>query len=314
MRGSWLGSYKMQIEARQDVVQVLETEIFWEETGAGRPLVLLHGLNDSHRTWRRVLPALARSHRVLTPDLPGYGLSGRPDASYALPWHAHVLGTWLEALDLEDVDLVGHSFGGGVAQFMLLEFRPRIRRLGLVASGGLGQEIALELRLATLPYVVELLGQPFMAPATRIALWAAGAVLAAEEVAWLRRVNATPGTARAFARTARDVIDWRGQRRHFLDRAREIGDLPPMALYWGDRDRVIPVAHGRATAAMLEGVALTTFPGCGHFPHQQCPERFVQALAAFLDAADVSPVRLRGADSALAAAPGVRSCMPRREC
>jgi pimeloyl-ACP methyl ester carboxylesterase len=293
----------VESELRQAVVEVLETEVFWEEAGAGRPLVLLHGLNDSHRTWRRVLPALARSHRVLMPDLPGFGLSGRPDASYALPWHARVLGTWLEALDLEDVDLVGHSFGGGVAQFMLLDYRSRIRRLALVASGGFGQEIAFGLRLAALPYVVELLGQPFMAPATPLALWATGAALAAEEVVWLRRVNATPGTARAFARTTRDVIDWRGQRRHFLDRAREVRDLPPMALYWGEGDRVIPVAHGRATAAMLEGVTLTTFPGCGHFPHQCCPEPFVEALAEFLDATEATGVRLRDPDSAADAVP-----------
>ncbi len=53
--------------------------IVWGELGEGPPLVLLHGLMDSHRTWRHVAPILAPHHRLLMPDLPGHGLSGRPD-------------------------------------------------------------------------------------------------------------------------------------------------------------------------------------------------------------------------------------------
>lgn len=48
-------------------------------------------------------------------DLPGHGLSGRPDASYTLRWYAHIMARWFEALHLDTVDVVGHSFGGGVA-------------------------------------------------------------------------------------------------------------------------------------------------------------------------------------------------------
>lgn len=57
-------------------------------------------------------------------------LSGRPDASYELRWYAHVMARWLDTLKLSTVDVVGHSFGGGVAQTMLLECPERIRRLG----------------------------------------------------------------------------------------------------------------------------------------------------------------------------------------
>ena len=66
------------------------TTIAWSEAGdvTARPLILLHGLGDSHRTWRRVAPILAERYRVLMPDLPGHGLSGRPDATYTLDWYA----------------------------------------------------------------------------------------------------------------------------------------------------------------------------------------------------------------------------------
>ena len=105
----------------------------------------------------------------------GYGMSERPNASYELGWHAHVMAKWLEAVGLDKVDIVGHSFGGGVAQVMLLECPTKIRRLVLVASGGLGRQIAPVLRLASVPRVVELFGQRFMAFGTRLALGGTGA-------------------------------------------------------------------------------------------------------------------------------------------
>jgi|SRR5580704_12613983 pimeloyl-ACP methyl ester carboxylesterase len=265
-------------------VSVEGVDIHWVELGRGPPLVLLHGLCDSHRTWSAVAPALALSRRVLMPDLAGHGVSGRPDATYALDWHARIVAGWLDALGLDEVDLVGHSYGGGIAQWMLLEHRRRVRRLALVAAGGLGREVGLSLRLASFPFVVERFGQPFMARGTTMALNAAGSAYSAEEIAVLARMNAVPGTSRAFARSVRDVINLGGQHRHFLDRAREVHDLPPIAIFWGEDDTLIPIRHGVDAAALMAGVTLTRFAGCGHFPHRQEPELFVAALEAFLDA------------------------------
>jgi pimeloyl-ACP methyl ester carboxylesterase len=263
--------------------------IHWAELGKPTgepPLVMLHGLNDCYRTWRQVAPRLARDRRVLMPDLPGHGLSGRPDASYELRWYAHVMARWLEAAGVERADLVGHSFGGGVAQMMLLECPERIRRLVLVSSGGLGREITASLRLASIPLVVERLGQPFMGPCTRLALKATGDVISSEDMARLSAMNAQNGSARAFARTVRDIIDWRGQRRTFFQRAAELPALPPIAVFWGDRDDVIPISHAEALAKAVHGVRVTRFEGCGHYPHHQKPDRFVDALRDFLETPD----------------------------
>jgi pimeloyl-ACP methyl ester carboxylesterase len=279
----------MKIVLRTSFVTTHGTEVYYEEAGAGPPLVLLHGIGDTHRTFRRVLPYFAQHRRVIAPDLPGCGLSGRPDASYSLEWQADVIGSFLEALGLSEVDLLGHSYGGGVAQYMLLRHRHRIRRLALVASGGLGREVSVELRLASVPIIVEALGQPFMAPVAPFALQAAGGLVGEDEVAWLREVNAKPGTARAFARTVRDVIDWQGQTRHFADRVREVASLPPMALFWGARDRVVPLTQALQTTRMLAGVSLTTFADCTHFPHHQRPEELARDVLAFLEAPDAQP-------------------------
>jgi pimeloyl-ACP methyl ester carboxylesterase len=275
------------------------TSLHWVElggagSGTAPPVVLLHGITDSHLAWNSVAPLLARDRRVLVPDLPGCGLSSRPDASYALRWHAHVIACWLEAMGLSEVDIVGHSFGGGVVQMLLLECPQRIRRIVLVASGGLGREVGFWLKLATaFPMAVEHLGQPFMSFGTRRALGHAHELSSARDVAALSDMNAEKGTARAFSRTARDVIDWRGQRRLFSQRASEVSTFPPIAVFWGDRDTLIPIAHGRAFVAATEGTRFKVFEGCGHYPFQQQPEAFVAALREFLDDPTAPPVRLR---------------------
>ena len=278
--------------AHRSFARVRGVDLHWTEQGAGPPLLLLHGLCDSHRTWLPVAPLLARKRRVIMLDLAGHGESSRPDASYTLDWHAGIVGTWLAQLDLEEVDVVGHSFGGGVAQWMLLEHRKRVRRLGLESAGGLGREVGASLRWASFPFVVERFGQPFMSFGTTRALNAAGGAFSPLEIALLARYNARPGTARAFSRSVRDVINSRGQHRPFLDRARDVHTLPPIALFWGESDPLIPVAHGITAAMQLQGVQLTRFPGVGHFPHRQVPERFVEAVERFLDAPDAPPAVL----------------------
>lgn len=289
------GDARSDVELRHKYATVAGMLMHWAEAGepsAAAPVVMLHGLQDCHLTWRPVASVLARDRRVLLPDLPGHGLSGRPDVAYDLPWYAGVIAEWLRTIDLEEADFVGHSMGGGVAQMLLLECRARIRRLVLAASGGLGREITSLLRLAALPHVVERFGQPFLGVGTRLAL---RGLLEPEQLAELVNMTVREGSARAFARTVRDLVDWRGQRRTFSGGAHDLASLPPIAVIWGDRDRVIPVKHAEALAQLVDGVQVTLLHGCGHFLHLEQPGRFAQAVRAFLDAPVASPARLRAA-------------------
>jgi pimeloyl-ACP methyl ester carboxylesterase len=172
----------------------------------------------------------------------------------------------------------------------------------LVAAGGLGKGVGVWLRIASLPHLVEYLGQPFMALGTRLALRGAREGVTAEDVAELSRLNSQAGSARAFARSVRDVIDWRGQRRHFLHRAHEISDLPAILVLWGDRDPIIPSAQGRAFAALLEGARFQGFEGCGHYLHNERPAEFATTVLAFLD--DPSAPRTRLKQTAAHPTPG----------
>jgi pimeloyl-ACP methyl ester carboxylesterase len=291
----------MPDEIRDRYADVDGVRLHWAELGEGTrhpPLVLLHGLTDSYLSWRPVAAELARDRLVLMPDLPGCGLSGRPNVSYKLEWQAHMIARWLELRGLATVDFVGHSYGGGVAQMLLLVCPQRIRRLVLVAPGGLGRGVGFWLKLATFPKAVECWGQPFMAFGTRRALGGGRHPSAREDMAALSIMNSERGTARAFSRMVRDVIDWRGQTRYFLQRAMEIRAFPPIAVFWGERDSLIPASHGRAFVEVMAGAVFRPFPGCGHYLHQEDSKEFVEATLAFLDDPHVPPARLLASSKA----------------
>jgi pimeloyl-ACP methyl ester carboxylesterase len=278
-------------------------ELHWLEygTSTGRPpLLLLHGLSDSHLTWSRIAPDLARDRRVLALDLPGHGLSDRPDVGYELAWYARVVAAWIESLGIPELDVAGHSLGGGIALMLLLHCRPRIRRIVLEAAGGLGKEVAWVLRLASLQAVVERLGQPFMAFGAWLALGGSRTGVPPEDLEALRSFQRRPGTARAFARTVSHLVGWQGQRHSFFHHAADIEELPPIAVLWGDRDAVLPVEQGRAFARAVDGVSFVEVAGSGHSVHRDDAASFLRIVRDSLDAPTWPAVRLR---STIAAAP-----------
>src|SRR5215207_1526205 len=117
----------------------------------GLPVILLiHGITCSGATWDPVLPALAEHAHVIAPDLLGHGESDKPRADYSLGAFASGLRDLLECLGHERATVVGHSLGGGVAMQFAYQYFEYCERLVLVSSGGLGRELSLALRAATL--------------------------------------------------------------------------------------------------------------------------------------------------------------------
>ena len=120
-----------------DVVHV-ETpvgRIALRQAGAGRPLVLLHGLGGSSKSWARQLEALSDERRVIAWDCPGYGESADyPGGAPKSQDFAKALLTALDAVDVGDFDLVGHSMGGAVAPWAARLAPMRVGRLVLSAT------------------------------------------------------------------------------------------------------------------------------------------------------------------------------------
>jgi haloalkane dehalogenase len=95
-------------------IDVLDSTMYYEDSGSGTAVVLLHGNPGSSHLWRNVIPGLGRG-RLLAPDLIGMGRSGKPDLAYSFADHTRYLDAWFDALRLDRVILVGHDWGGALA-------------------------------------------------------------------------------------------------------------------------------------------------------------------------------------------------------
>ena len=102
--------------------------------GAGPAVMLIHGNLSTWYGWRLVLPALAAGHRVVVPDLRGFGDSDRPLRGYDKTTLSEDLLGLLDALDIGEVSLVGHDFGGQIAYRMATLARDRVRRLAVLET------------------------------------------------------------------------------------------------------------------------------------------------------------------------------------
>jgi pimeloyl-ACP methyl ester carboxylesterase len=258
--------------------------------GSGPVLVLIHGITSSSRTWRSVMPRLAEHYTVIAPDLLGHGRSAKPRGDYSLGAYASGVRDLLMALDINSATVVGHSLGGGIAMQFAYQFPERLERLVLVDSGGLGHEVSLLLRSATLP------GAEFVLPLLFADVFRNAAVSVGS---FLSRLGIRPSAdvrgmaegfhslgdreARAaFVHTARSVMDITGQRIDARDRLYLAEEVPSL-IVWGERDPMIPVAHGREAHALMPGSRLEVFPRAGHFPFNDDPDRFVRVLRDFID-------------------------------
>lgn len=278
--------------ARQHVT-IHGHDVVYRRAGSGEAVVLIHGLAGSSRTWKDVMPGLARTHDVVAPDLLGHGNSAKPMGDYSLGAHASGLRDLLVTLGIGAATLVGHSFGGGVAMQVAYQHPEVCDRLVLVDSGGLGREVSWLLRLGTLPlaeYAMPLVFSRRLADrGTDLSRILSRRGLRSPRLGELWRSYSSLAGAedrKAFVRTIRTVIDTGGQTVSALDRLYMASHVPTMIM-WGENDHIIPVAHAHVAHETIAGSRLEILPGVGHFPHVEAPERFLDVLLAFL--ADTPP-------------------------
>ena len=267
-----------------------DQRVTYRTAGEGPVILLIHGMAGSATTWRQVLPALSRQFTVVAPDLLGHGRSDKPAGDYSLGAFAGMLRDLLVALGHDRATIVGQSLGGGVALQLAYQHPEFCERLVLVGSGGLGREVNPLLRFLTLPGSEAVLGLATAGP-VRGAIESVGGLAErvglrpAPVVAELWRSYASLSdepTRRAFLRTLRAVIDTQGQAVSASNRLHLAAEVPTL-IVWGDADPIIPVEHAYAAHSAVPGSRLEIFPGVGHYPHCEAPEKFVALLTEFIE-------------------------------
>lgn len=273
-------------------------DLAWRESGpaTGQPVVLIHGLAESAPTWDPVAAELAaRGHRVIAVDLLGHGRTSKPQiGDYSIPGLAVVVRDLLLLLELEQVTLVGHSLGGGVALQLAYLWPGLVGRVVLVASGGLGRTVGAMLRALSLPVPMGALMSVALNRLTARAVRRLHRRLGSDHPKtedWVRIFEglSDADTRRAFLRVVRGSIDPGGQQVAAIDRL-HLADAQPLLILWGDDDAVIPVGHGRRAHAIVADSRLEILEGTGHFPHLDHPQRVAQAITRFLEDTEPSPL------------------------
>ncbi len=257
--------------------------------GEGPALLLIHGIGDCSDTWRNIIPDLARDHRVIAPDLLGHGRSDKPRADYSVAAYANGMRDLLSVLEVDRCTVIGHSLGGGVAMQFAYQYPERCERLVLVATGGVSHEVHPALRLAATPAADLFLPLLRLSPARFIGMSGVRLLevlktdLGRDAEHLLRMFESLPDATarRAFVRTIRAVVDWRGQAITMLDRCYLTRGMPTL-LIWGAHDAVLPLHHGEIAHAAMPSSQLHVFPDAGHFPHHSDPARFLAVLHEFL--------------------------------
>lgn len=262
-------------------VQAGPVRLRYLESGAGPPLVLVHGLgSNALQEWGRVLPGLAGEYHVYAPDLPGFGRSERPpEADYGIPMQVDALRSFMAAVGMPAARVVGISMGGWIAARLASEQPELVERLVLIAPAGMRPRDADPIPVdALFPRDVE--GVRRLASTVR------------------HRPPAMPGFL------ARDILERRlreewivrralesmGAGRDWLDGSLAAADMPVL-IVWGLQDRLIPVAYAAPLQAEFDHASLELLDGCGHVPVADCPEAFDRELRRFLAADAPSPAR-----------------------
>ena len=266
------------------------------------PLVLLHGMAGSSRTWIPVIGPLSVKYRVIAPDLLGHGRSDKPRTDYSLGAFAVWVRDLLDELEIPSATFVGHSFGGGLSLQLAYQHREYCRRLVLVNSGGLGTDISMPLRLLSTPGAELLL--PVIASRAALLLGNGVVSLLAARADDASRVQERwrkysslrdPVVRHAFLRTLRSVVDFRGQTVCALDRLpRLVGNVPTLIIA-GARDAVIPAYHSEAAHAAMPDSRLEIIDDAGHHPQLDCPTTLAELIDEFISADQ--PASSRGRSS-----------------
>jgi 2-hydroxymuconate-semialdehyde hydrolase len=252
------------------------------------PILLLHGIARSLEDWLPQHDRLAAGHRVISADLPGFGLSDPLPGPVSLDGLADGVERTVRALGEErPLHVMGNSLGGAVAMRMLCRDPSHVRTLTLVAPAGFGKEVTAALRILAVPG----LGRFLLTKMDRKAAYRAErsifrdrAMVTDERVEFAMRVLARPGYAATFLATAKSLGGLRGVapkwRAALLD---EVTKLPrPTLVVWGERDLILPAAHLEAARQRMPDARFHLFADTGHMPQIERPDEFASLALDFL--------------------------------
>jgi pimeloyl-ACP methyl ester carboxylesterase len=250
-------------EPIDEVIDLRGVKTKVQRAGAGAPLLFLHGAGG--RNWTALHRRLANKFTVIAPEHPGFGRSPVPEWLNSVGDLAFFYLDLMEAMDLRDVHLAGHSLGGWTAGEIAIRNTSRLASLSLLSPAGVAAPEA--------PFGDIFLWSPEQATRAQFHDQALAekrlAAPADQELAYLNK--------KTVARIASNPLLSNPQLPHWLHRI----DVPALFV-WGREDRIVPYACAQHWLAGADSAKLVTIEACGHAIHNEKPDEAADAMIAFI--------------------------------
>lgn len=271
------------MEKRPEIANSILTGTYntnYHDIGEGFPLVLLHGSGpgvSAWANWNKLFPLLSADHRIIAPDLVGFGYTDRPEGQvYNMDaWVAQTIKL-LDTLKIEQTDIVGNSFGGALALALAIKYPARVRKLVLMGSMGVTFPLTYGLDRVwgytpSLTNMQELIG-----------IFAYNRAMMPPELAKGRYEGSIqPGFQESFSSMfpapRQAGVEAMAQYEIYLKEVRH-----QTLIVHGREDRVIPLETSMKLISLIENAQLHVFGKCGHWTQIERTEEFAELVRSFL--------------------------------
>jgi len=270
-----------------NTVTVYDQRIAYLDIGTGPPIILIHGFGGSMWQWEHQQHALSKHFRVITLDLPGSGVSDKPDIEYRPDQLLTYFTGFMDALDLPQATLVGNSLGAGLAIGMALEHPRRVDKLVLI--GGLPRHIMQKLTSPSIKtaltthapsWLVSLGNRLFGGLMTESALKEFihnQALMTPAVIERSKHNRQRPGILKPLMAMRHVLPLWES------GLALRLGDIThPTLVVWGEQDRVFPLSVGEELHRTITQSQFVTIPDAGHIPQWEQPDLVNQSLITYI--------------------------------
>jgi len=273
---------KTYSSSKHAYVSALGVQLHYQDTGLSKntiPILFLHGFGASLQTWDTWAQALSEDYRVISVDLPGFGLTGEdPSGIYTDQRSVEVLEAFLKELNIPKVVLVGNSMGGKFAWQFTARYPNQVSKLVLISPDGYASPGIQYGKKPNVPAIADLYRYFFSKDFLAMNLEPAYANPGTLNDALVTRyydLMLAPGV--------RGAILARMQQTVLQDPAPSLASIQvPTLLIWGEKDAFIPISNSNDYLKVMPNVKRVSLPNIGHLPQEEQPSIGLQVLKEFL--------------------------------
>ena len=274
---------KAQTDCSSKFIEINGQEVHYKDEGEGPAIILLHGIAGSLFIWDKWTHNLKKHYRVIRPDLPAFGLTGKPNGNdFSMEYYSKFVIDFANSLGLNHFFIGGHSTGGQIAYETAAQIPDRVLALALIAPTGFSK-INNNALSATFRLAFKTFGKEHIT-------WITSRYLLKKHLKQLY-YNQEMVTDALIDKYLNNLLR-EGNRQSFFDflnknhriSSTKIGEvITPTLIQWGEADKIIPVSDASKFKSIITNIRLITYPEVGHFPFDELDGKSCVDLISFLE-------------------------------